>query len=263
MKKIIPLLLLALVMCQCNFKSSNEPAKKSLRDQYPEKFTTDYIADRSVDLAEKLCNCDPYNVYSFNNVFTTEYGDLLKQALALPEGIDGDGPSSGLWIEFAGELCSMLAVTDVKVTDNNAKAGDRIRIYASAPANTWQVELFNGHWDGMVERFSAVALTEEDGSPRESSIFDLDALGYFEYTITDTFLTTNTVAQGWGGTFLLNGDGNLTVTKVTLVQGGASGIETIKAVNVKNGAVYNLSGQKVDASYKGVVIKNGKKMLQK
>ncbi len=150
-----------------------------------------------------------------------------------------------------------------ELTDNNAKAGDRIRIYASAPANTWQVELFNGHWDGMVERFSAVALTEEDGSPRESSIFDLDALGYFEYTITDTFLTTNTVAQGWGGTFLLNGDGNLTVTKVTLVQGGASGIETIKAVNVKNGAVYNLSGQKVDASYKGVVIKNGKKMLQK
>ena len=59
MKKIIPLLLLALVMCQCNFKSSNEPAKKSLRDQYPEKFTTEYIANRSVDLAVKLCGCDP------------------------------------------------------------------------------------------------------------------------------------------------------------------------------------------------------------
>ena len=76
---------------------------------------------RASDLAEKLCNCDPYNVYAFNNVFTTEYGDLLKQALALPEGIDGDGPSSGLWIEFAGELCSLLAVTDVQVTGNKAK----------------------------------------------------------------------------------------------------------------------------------------------
>ena len=122
MKKVLPLLLLAFVMCQCNFKSSNnEPAKKSLRDLYPEKFTSDYIAERSTDLAEKLCNCDPYNVYAFNNVFTSEYGDLLKQALALPQGIDGDGPSSGLWIEFAGELCSILAVTDVKVTDNKAK----------------------------------------------------------------------------------------------------------------------------------------------
>ena len=121
MKKIIPLLLLALVMCQCNFQSSNEPAKKTLRDQYPEKFTEDYISDRAIGLAEKLCNCDPYNVYAFNNVFTTEYGDLLKQALALPQGIDGDGPSSGLWIEFAGELCGILAVTEVQMVDNKAK----------------------------------------------------------------------------------------------------------------------------------------------
>ena len=121
MKKVLPLLLLAFVMCQCNFQSSKEPTKKSNRDLYPEKFTADYIADRSSVLAEKLCNCDPYNVYAFNNVFTTEYGDLLKQALALPQGIDGDGPSSGLWIEFAGELCGILAVTEVQMVDNKAK----------------------------------------------------------------------------------------------------------------------------------------------
>ena len=121
MKKVLPLLLLAFVMCQCNFQpSQNQPSKKSLRDQYPEKFTEEYIGVRASDLAEKLCNCDPYNVYAFNNVFTTEYGDLLKQALALPEGIDGDGPSSGLWIEFAGELCSLIAVTEVQVTNNKA-----------------------------------------------------------------------------------------------------------------------------------------------
>ena len=37
--------------------------------------------------------------------------------------------------------------------------------------------------------------------------------------------------------------------------------EAVKVVS--NGAVYNLAGQKVDENYKGVVIKNGKKMLQK
>ena len=121
MKKVLPLLLLAFVMCQCNFgSSSDQPSKNSLRDKYPEKFTTEYVADRAASLSDKLCHCDPYNVYAFNNVFTKEYGDLLKQALALPQGIDGDGPSSGLWIEFAGELCSVLAITDVKVTDNKA-----------------------------------------------------------------------------------------------------------------------------------------------
>ena len=72
-------------------------------------------------LADKICQCDPYNVYAFNNVFTKGYGDLLKEALALPEGIDGDGPSSGLWIEFAGELCTLLAATDVNVDGNTAK----------------------------------------------------------------------------------------------------------------------------------------------
>lgn len=41
------------------------------------------------------------------------------------------------------------------------------------------------------------------------------------------------------------------------------GIKTAKAIRVENGAIYNLSGQKVDANYKGVVIINGKKMLQK
>ena len=41
------------------------------------------------------------------------------------------------------------------------------------------------------------------------------------------------------------------------------GIETVQSTKVQNGAFYNLAGQKVDASYKGVVIMNGKKMLQK
>ncbi len=158
----------------------------------------------------------------------------------------------------------MLSDGGAELTAAGAAAGDKIRIYASAPDDSWQVEVFNGHWDGMIERFSAVALTEEDGSPRESSIFDLSTQGYFEFTITDEFLTLATTAQGWGGAFLLNGDGNLTVTKVTLVKGGATGIQSAVAKKTTdNGAIYNLAGQKVNASYKGIVIKNGKKYIQK
>ena len=43
----------------------------------------------------------------------------------------------------------------------------------------------------------------------------------------------------------------------------ATAIQTVKKANIENGAMYNLSGQKVNASYKGVVIKDGKKMIQK
>ena len=48
----------------------------------------------------------------------------------------------------------------------------------------------------------------------------------------------------------------------TLV-GGSTGINSVKAATTIDAAIYNLAGQKVNASYKGVVIQNGKKFLQK
>ena len=43
----------------------------------------------------------------------------------------------------------------------------------------------------------------------------------------------------------------------------ATGISTVKTANNGNGLIYNLAGQRVDNSYKGLVIKNGKKLVQK
>ena len=43
----------------------------------------------------------------------------------------------------------------------------------------------------------------------------------------------------------------------------AAGIQGVKAVKVDNGLIYNLAGQRVDSSYKGIVIKNGQKAIQK
>ena len=48
-----------------------------------------------------------------------------------------------------------------------------------------------------------------------------------------------------------------------LLDESTTGINTVKTVRVDDGAIYNLAGQKVDKSYKGVVVKNGKKMVQK
>ena len=150
-----------------------------------------------------------------------------------------------------------------ELTAAGAKAGDKIRIYASAPDTNWQFELFDGHWHNNYQRFSEVALTNEDGSPRESIIVPLSTQGYVDFAITDAFLTDVTTAAGWGGTFLLNGDGNITVTKVTLVQDGATGIQNVKVQKVQSNAIFNLAGQRVDANYKGVVIMNGKKVILK
>ena len=45
--------------------------------------------------------------------------------------------------------------------------------------------------------------------------------------------------------------------------GGETAIQSVKKAAKANGAIYNLAGQKVNASYKGVVIKDGKKYIQK
>ncbi len=44
---------------------------------------------------------------------------------------------------------------------------------------------------------------------------------------------------------------------------GGTGIETVKAAQNANAAIYNLAGQKVDAAFKGMVIMNGKKFMNK
>ena len=44
---------------------------------------------------------------------------------------------------------------------------------------------------------------------------------------------------------------------------GTTGIQTVKRMKTGEDVIYNLAGQKVGASYKGFVIKNGKKYIQK
>ena len=51
--------------------------------------------------------------------------------------------------------------------------------------------------------------------------------------------------------------------KLNFIGGEATGINGINAAEAADGAIYNLAGQKVNAAYKGIVIKNGKKFLVK
>ena len=54
-----------------------------------------------------------------------------------------------------------------------------------------------------------------------------------------------------------------TAAQLEAILSGGTAIQNVKAATAKDGVRYNLAGQKVNASYKGVVIMNGKKYLQK
>lgn len=56
---------------------------------------------------------------------------------------------------------------------------------------------------------------------------------------------------------------NVFLTKLVITRGGASGISDVKVVRIADGAIYNLAGQKVGKDYKGIVIMNGRKFMQK
>ena len=93
----------------------------------------------------------------------------------------------------------------------------------------------------------------------------------FPVTATGDFQVVECDFPGWSvdaeGAHLLFqcGDfkGTTILKKIQIYAVGATAIKEVKNNTQADGAIYNLAGQKVSASYKGIVIKNGKKYLQK
>lgn len=103
-----------------------------------------------------------------------------------------------------------------ELKDADAQVGDVLRFYMSAPDDNWQLELMEGHWSGQYVRWSEKDL----GPDRESVVVDLKNTGYAEIEITQEMLDKAYTQGGWGGVFILNGDGNITCTAVTLIKKG-------------------------------------------
>lgn len=101
MKKVLSLLLLAFVMCQCNLQTTqNKTEEKSPRDQYPEKFTENYICDR----AKTLIDFVPDHAFdpSIKPAFTESYFNLLEEAWAVPVDNEYIGDEEFLYYFMTG-----------------------------------------------------------------------------------------------------------------------------------------------------------------
>ena len=60
-----------------------------------------------------------------------------------------------------------------------------------------------------------------------------------------------------------NGNTATNVTLIKVTRGTDTGIQELPVKVISNGVIYNLKGQKVNSSYKGIAIKDGKKVLIK
>ena len=93
----------------------------------------------------------------------------------------------------------------------------------------------------------------------------------FTYTAHNGDQTVGRYPDGAADVFVMNiptiAKANITSSYVTEVeQPYATAIQGVKTQPVNtntNNAIYNLSGQRVDETYKGIVIRNGRKVLQR
>ena len=109
---------------------------------------------------------------------------------------------------------------------------------------------FDADGDGIAD-----AWEETNGGDLDPNAYTVDTKGW--YTNLEVYINSlveDIMKQG-------NADAESAVEEYYPAYKTPTAIQTVKAQTLNN-ATYNLSGQRVDASYKGLVIRNGKRFIQ-
>ena len=112
---------------------------------------------------------------------------------------------------------NILTDGGIELQEVGAQPGQTIYLYMEPidPSLHWYLELVEGHWNGTTYLVVCAVGADTQGKFIE---YDLEANGgRAALEITQEMLDTVCAApQGWGGTFIANGD-NLKITKVTIL----------------------------------------------
>ncbi|MDO5527760.1 MAG: hypothetical protein Q4F85_16935 [Prevotella sp.] len=197
-----------------------------------------------------------WNMYPQGNSTSTRKSVIIYKSLANP---DVPEPSVAIWegnadfgIDWAWDNTIGLAGSAF----SKVKSGESLvfEIKTNADADKSELKILFGQWGNQEHRFpSALAGVAKE----EYDTFGIEA-GSTTYVLP---LTDEDIATLKSEGLRISGF-NMTVTKITSsVVDGINAIEAAKPV--QNNMMYNLAGQKVGAGYKGIVIKNGKKVIVK
>ena len=102
-----------------------------------------------------------------------------------------------------GNQPTLLSDGGTELIEAGAKAGSVVRFYVKPTADTWNLQVVEGHWGGNFCDYS-------------NENYNLDEHnGAVELTLTQEMLDKLFTVQNWGGSFILNGD-NIVCTKITI-----------------------------------------------
>ena len=161
------------------------------------------------------------------------------------------------------------ATTQVKSAGGRLKSGGKSSsknlLTASIPAaGTLKVWARTGSNDATDR---TLVITQGETELYNQVVKEADAVKVAGLDETDPTKETNVypviaVEVAAGDVVITYPVGSMNFYGFEFVEGGATAIENVK-VQTADGVMYNLAGQKVGSDFKGIVIKDGKKMLQK
>jgi len=165
-------------------------------------------------------------------------------------------PNKGLYYEFTSTAAGKLTLALIVWRPGNKIYFFDKETFTQFPTTALSIDGYVNNntvvWGSNAEAFSTITMTENHDYQIEG-IPGKQIIGYMNLDVeaNKTYV-------------LLSPNGQPGIYGFYLTAGGETAISTVKAAAESADApIYNLAGQKVDKSFKGVVIQNGKKVVIK
>ncbi len=163
--------------------------------------------------------------------------------------------------DYDGLMCYMTYVATKDYIGNagfhsngTSTSSNRYMSFKPVADGVMTVNFKSNNPDDAANRTTAIATVtfQKNATAETEGVVDF-ATG--EVGQLEANVTANTTYYIWFA------NGGQTVTKVTYTP-SPTGVQAVKAAAQKTGVTYNLAGQQVGADYKGIVVKDGKKVMQ-
>ena len=151
----------------------------------------------------------------------------------------------------------------IEVTDDNGvimMMDDTNAFTFETATGGYKIQQNGGKYLYLDETHNSFQVAE---SPTEGEIWTAVAQDNGTFKITNVLRNKYVQLDASYGTYGAYDAEKGSMPYLYLLDEGSTGINTIKANTDVNAPVYNLAGQQVEKSYKGLVIKNGKKVINK
>jgi hypothetical protein len=226
-----------------------------------------------VSLQDEEAECKPNNFYFIFEEcsFTEKYVTIGDRTLGTPQDLllpINEGEEEKATTIDATPMLNTFEVEDFSFLDSDK---DGIKLYTIIEPDDPE--------DDPTPSFSGLLRWTDGGFVNGDGLYIDDDMGVQLFFDDSSISGNNIDIKVWNNpdSGIPFAEGKTVQTKLAISNSGwyyvynitlgteatLAGIKTVKTERSGNGLIYNLSGQRVDGSYKGLVIKNGQKMIQK